>query len=351
MKVIFMGTPDFAVGILEALIEAGHDVVLAVTQPDKPKGRSKALQFPPVKQAALAHNIEVFQPKRIREPQCVAHLRQYAPDIMVVAAFGQILPAQLLEMPPYGCVNVHASLLPKYRGASPIQWAVMNGDAVTGVTTMQMDAGIDTGDILETLEVAVAPDETGGSLFDKLAKAGAALCVSTLAHLADGTVTPRRQEESQATHVGMISKQMGRIDWARPAVEIERLVRGLNPWPSAYTTLDGKTLKIWKASVVAHGSPGAETGAAAPFAKMAIAKGTPATGSTDGKKAPETEEKKTAGTVIFADQRHLYVQTGDGVLCLQEVQLEGKKRMAADAFLRGFPVKEGVLLGEAGSCI
>ena len=173
MKIIFMGTPDFASVILEALTGAGHEVVLAVTQPDKPKGRGKAVQFPPVKQTALAHNIEVFQPQRIRSPENVARLAGYSPDIIIVAAFGQILPAQVLELPPYGCVNVHASLMPRYRGSSPVQWAIINGDAKSGVTTMQMDEGIDTGDMLEKSEVILAPDETGGSLFDKLAQAGA----------------------------------------------------------------------------------------------------------------------------------------------------------------------------------
>lgn len=304
-----MGTPDFAVQALEALIEAGHEVVLAVTQPDKPKGRGKAVQFSPVKTAALAHGIKVYQPKRIREPECVEHLRIYEADIFIVAAFGQILSTEILEMPRYGCVNIHASLLPKYRGASPIQWAVINGEKTAGVTTMQMDAGIDTGDMLEKTELPLAEDETGGSLFDKLAEAGARLCVQTIAHIQDGTVTRTRQDEAQATHVGMITKQMGNIDWTKPAVQIERLIRGLDPWPSAYTTLGGKTLKIWKAAVLEGG---------------------------DGRQA---------GQVVWADKRRLVIQTGEGQLSLLEVQLEGKKRMAADAFLRGCQVETGQQLG------
>lgn len=308
MKIIFMGTPDFAAVTLEALIEAGHEVVLAVTQPDKPKGRGKSVQFSAVKSAALAHNIEVYQPKRIREPECAAYLKKYEPDIMVVAAFGQILTEEILTMPRYGCINVHASLLPKYRGAAPIQWAVINGEKTTGVTTMQMDAGIDTGDMLEKTELALAPDETGGSLFDRLARAGAKLCVQTLAHIEDGTVTRTKQDESQATHVGMIKKSMGIIDWKKPAVQIERMIRGLNPWPSAYTSLDGKTLKIWKAEV-AEGGDGSQ-----------------------------------AGTVVLADKRQLAVQTGEGRLFLKEVQLEGKKRMDMEAFVRGYPVEQGKLL-------
>lgn len=305
MKIIFMGTPDFSVPILEALIQAGHEVVLAVTQPDKPKGRGKSVQFSPVKTAALAHQIKVYQPKRIREPECVDYLKTFGADIMVVAAFGQILSKEILTMPKYGCVNVHASLLPKYRGASPIQWAVINGDKATGVTTMQMDAGIDTGDILEKTEIPLAEDETGGSLFDKLSEAGARLCVQTIAHMQDGTVKRTKQEDAQATHVGMITKQMGMIDWTRPAVQIERLIRGLNPWPSAFTLLDGKMLKIWKAAVL----QGADTG--------------------------------RAGRVVCADKHRLIVQTGEGQLSLLEVQLEGKKRMQIDAFLRGFPVMQG----------
>lgn len=309
MKIIFMGTPDFAVQALEALIEAGHEVVLAVTQPDKPKGRGKAVQFSPVKTAALAHGIKVYQPKRIREPECVEHLRTYEADIFIVAAFGQILSTEILEMPKYGCVNIHASLLPKYRGASPIQWAVINGEKTAGVTTMQMDAGIDTGDMLERTELPLAEDETGGSLFDKLAEAGARLCVQTIAHIQDGTVTRTRQDEAQATHVGMITKQMGNIDWTKPAVQIERLIRGLDPWPSAYTRLGGKTLKIWKAAVLEGG------------------------------------DSSQAGQIVWADKRRLVIQTGEGQLSLLEVQLEGKKRMAADAFLRGCQVETGQQLG------
>ena len=196
MKLIFMGTPDFAVHTLDALVDAGHEVVLVVTQPDKPKGRGKAVQYSAVKTAAFAHGLEVYQPKRIREPECIAYLRTFDADLMVVAAFGQILPKEILEMTAYGCINVHASLLPKYRGASPIQWAVINGDHTTGVTIQQMDIGIDTGEILAKTEVPLAPEETGGSLFEKLAQAGASLCVQTISHIQDGTVTRTRQDET-----------------------------------------------------------------------------------------------------------------------------------------------------------
>lgn len=304
MRVIFMGTPDFAVGTLEAVIAAGHEVVLAVTQPDKPKGRGKVLQAPPVKECALLHGIEVFQPRRVRESECVEYLRGFRPDIIIVAAFGQILPKDILDMPKYGCVNVHASLLPKYRGAAPIQWAVINGDAVSGVTTMRMDEGLDTGDIIERAQISLSADETGGSLFDRLAKEGAELCVHTMRCMEEGTAVYEKQNEAEATHVGMISRQMGNIDWNQSAVVIERLIRGLNPWPSAYTRLNGKTLKIWRASVKEGG------------------------------------DASLAGCVCAVNKKELSVYTGDGILSLQEVQLEGRKRMDIEAFLRGFPVPE-----------
>ena len=210
MKIIFMGTPDFSVGTLEALIEAGHDVVLAVTQPDKPKGRGKEMQFTPVKECALKHQIPVYQPRRVREPECVEELRKYKADIMVVVAFGQILPKEILEMTAYGCVNVHASLLPKYRGAAPIQWAILDGEAVSGVTTMQMNEGLDTGDMLLKTEVVLEEKETGGSLHDKLAQAGAALCVETLKGLEEGSITPIPQGETTTSYAKMLDKQLAK---------------------------------------------------------------------------------------------------------------------------------------------
>ena len=305
MRVIFMGTPDFSVGTLEALIEAGHEVVLAVTQPDKPKGRGKAMQFPPVKEAAIAHEIPVYQPARVREPECIEYLRQYAPDIIIVVAFGQILPKEILEMPKYGCVNVHASLLPKYRGAAPIQWAVINGEEVTGVTTMRMDEGLDTGDMIMKTELSLDAKETGGSLFDKLAVEGAKLCVETVSAIQAGSATYTPQDHQAATLTKIIKKQLGNIDWNKSAKEIECLIRGLNPWPSAYTKLSGKTLKIWDAEVI----------------------------SEDTDKQP--------GTITTVGKKELLVQTGQGQLSLKEVQLEGKKRMDVDAFLRGCQVSSG----------
>lgn len=304
-----MGTPDFSVGTLEALIEAGHEVTLVVTQPDKPKGRGKAMQYTPVKETALAHGIEVYQPAKIREPECVEYLKKYEADIMVVVAFGQILTKEILDMPKYGCVNVHASLLPKYRGAAPIQWAVINGEKVSGVTTMRMDEGIDTGDMILKEEVELDSEETGGSLFERLAKTGAELCVKTLTAIEDGTATYTPQDNAQATHTKIIKKQLGEIDFTKPAEEIERLIRGLNPWPSAYTHWNGKTLKIWKASVV------------------------------------EKESGKEPGT-IEVGKNTIAVQTGKGMLQLEEIQLEGKKRMQTDAFLRGVSLETGMLLGK-----
>ena len=310
MRVVFMGTPDFAVGTLEALVKAGHEVVLAVTQPDKPKGRGKAMQPTPVKEAAENHGIPVYQPAKIREASCVDYLRTFQPDVIVVVAFGQILPKSILEMPRYGCVNVHASLLPKYRGAAPIQWAVIDGENETGVTTMRMDEGLDTGDMILKCVVPLDEKETGGSLFDKLSGAGADLLIETLRQLENGTAVFTKQDSSQSTYAGMIKKSLGQIDWRMEAARIECLIRGLNPWPSAYTKLGGKTLKIWSAEVTEEASAG-----------------------------------HTPGAVVSADGA-LYVAAGDRILALTEVQLEGKKRMDTEAFLRGYEVLPGTVLGQ-----
>ena len=305
MKIIFMGTPDFSVGTLEALIEAGHEVVLAVTQPDKPKGRGKEMQFTPVKECAVKHGIPVFQPRRVREPECIEELRKYEADVMVVVAFGQILPKEILEMTEYGCINVHASLLPKYRGAAPIQWAIIDGEEVTGVTTMQMDEGLDTGDMLLKTIIPIEAKETGGSLFDKLAEAGAKLCVETLDGLVAKTIVPEAQGETPTAYAKQIKKELGDIDWTWDGKAIERLIRGLTPWPSAYSNWNGKQMKIWDAEI------------------------------TDG----NTEE--TPGTIVKVEKDAFYVQTGNGLLKVCELQIPGKKRMDAGAFLRGYQVKTG----------
>lgn len=306
MRVIFMGTPDFATGTLEKIVLAGHDVVGVVTQPDKPKGRGKTLMPTPVKEVAMKYNLPVYQPKKVREPEFVEILRNLKPDVMVVAAFGQIISKEILEMPKYGCINVHASLLPAYRGAAPIQWAVINGDKESGVTIMQMDEGIDTGDMIEKVVVPIAEDETGGSLFEKLSQAGAKLCVKVLKALEEGKAVREKQpEESTTPYAKMIDKKMGAINWENSAKEIEQLIRGLNPWPSAYTKLQGKTLKIWRAAVLFK----------------------------DSNDAP--------GQVVQVTKDSIVVQTGHGLLKILELQLEGKKRMDTASFLRGYALKEG----------
>ena len=307
MKIIFMGTPDFAVGTLRSLAEAGHEITLVVSQPDKPKGRGHAMVPTPVKVVAEELGIPVFQPVKIREAKDV--LEKTEADVYVVAAFGQIIPASILHMKKYGCINVHASLLPKYRGAAPIQWAVIDGEKESGVTIMQMDEGLDTGDMLAKAIVPLDEKETGGSLFDKLSEAGGRLCVETLAKLEKGEITPEKQGESPTAYASMLDKKMGNIDWNKSAVVIERLVRGLNPWPSAYTHLDGKTLKIWACDVL-----------------------------------PQSASKGESGEILEVTKDAIHVQTGDGILVLREIQLAGKARMDAGAFLRGYKVVPGTVL-------
>lgn len=308
MKIVFMGTPDFAVPTLESLIKGGHEVIAAVTQPDKPKGRGKAVQYTPVKEKALEYEIPVYQPVKARDPEFVELLKEMDPDVIVVVAFGQLLPKAILDIPKYGCVNVHASLLPKYRGAAPIQWAVIDGEEVSGVTTMLMDEGLDTGDMLEKAEIVLDEKETGGSLFDKLSDLGGELILSTLEKMENGTIVRTPQGDSTTSYAKMLKKTMGEIDWNMEAVKIERLIRGLNPWPSAYTSLKGKTVKIWSADVVAGegtGNPGRVT---------------------------VTKDK-------------LLVECGENFLSITELQLEGKKRMETAAFLRGFTVEDQTVFG------
>lgn len=318
MKVIFMGTPDFAVGTLRAIIEAGHEVSLVVTQPDKPKGRGGKMAISAVKEAALEYELPIFQPDRIRKEENIAYLREYEADVIVVVAFGQILPKEILEMPKYGCVNVHASLLPKYRGAAPIQWAVIAGEKVSGVTTMHMDEGLDTGAILLQREIELAEDETGGSLFDRLSQVGAELLVETLKGLEEGTISERAQDDSLASHTSIIKKSFGEINFTKPAKEIECLIRGLNPWPSAFTHYNGKLLKIWKAQVLTEEE-------------------------AKGQLSADFSEAK-AGEIVGITKHSLFIKTGEGLLSVLELQLEGKKRMEIDAFLRGVQIKEGEIL-------
>ncbi|HJA94241.1 MAG TPA: methionyl-tRNA formyltransferase [Candidatus Eisenbergiella merdipullorum] len=309
MKIVFMGTPELAAGVLKALYEAGHEIRAVVTQPDKPKGRGKTLQMSPVKEFALEKGIEVFQPVRIRKPEAVEKLKEYDAQIFVVAAFGQILSQEILDMPPYGCINVHASLLPAYRGAAPIQWCIINGEEKTGVTIMQMDAGIDTGDMLLKKEVPILPFDTAESLSRKLEKAGGEAVVEALALLEKGELKRVPQDEEGSSYVSTIDKSLGRIDFSRSAAEIDRLIRGLNPWPSAYTSYKGKTLKIWEAiplSEEAGGQP---------------------------------------GSIERVEKDAVYVNTGKGILKVTQLQLEGKKRLQVKDFLLGCRMEKGEMLG------
>lgn len=307
MNIVYMGTPDFAVQPLRALAEAGYQVTGVVTQPDKPKGRGKTMMPTPVKEEALKHGFPVYQPAKVRDAEFVERLKSLNPDIIVVAAFGQLIPKSILELPKFGCINIHASLLPKYRGAAPIQQAVIDGERESGVTIMKMEEGLDTGDMISKIVVPITKEETGGSLFDKLAEAGAKLLIETLPHIFDGTAVYEKQpEESPTPYAGMITKQMGLMDFHKTARELERLVRGLNPWPSAFTFWNGKTLKVWESFV-----------------------------------AEEDGSKAEPGTVVKTDKKGIYVACGEGVLLLSQVQLEGKKRMEADVFLRGCHIEAG----------
>ena len=310
MKIVFMGTPDYAATALEAILQAGYEVTGVVCQPDKPKGRSGALAACPVKECALKYNLPVFQPERIKRPEAVAELKKFPADVFVVAAFGQILSEEILTMPKYGCINIHASLLPKYRGAAPIQWCIVDGEKETGVTIMQMDAGIDTGDILFTKKVAITEEETGGSLFVKLSQAGAELIVEALPKIEAGEVSPVKQDETQSNYARMLKKEDGQINWNRPAEEIGRQVRGMDPWPSAYTYYKGKQFKIWKAEAVAGGTEGLQP-----------------------------------GTIAQIEKQGIWIACGSGMLQVTEAQLEGKKRMSAADLMNGRSLEMNERLG------
>lgn len=311
MKIVYMGTPDFAVAPLEAILKAGHEVTAVVTQPDRQKGRGREVQYSPVKECALSYGIPVLQPLKIKEKDAVEELRKYPADIFVVAAFGQLLSEEILNMPRFGCINIHASLLPAYRGAAPIQWCVINGEEKTGVTIMQMAKGMDTGDILLQKEVVLDEKETGGSLFDRLMETGAELIVEALPKIEAGELIPVVQKEELATYAGKITKDMGNIDFTKAAVTIERLIRGLNPWPSAFTHYKGKILKIWEADVVSE---------------------------------CVNAENPVPGTVIAMDKESFTLATGEGVLRIRSLQPEGKKRMSCAEFMRGYEVKVGEAL-------
>lgn len=307
MRIVFMGTPDFAVPSLQALIDAGHEVCAVYTQPDKPQGRKQILTAPPVKTLALEHDIPVFQPNTLKNEDEQARLRELAPEVIIVVAYGKLLPKAVLDIPPHGCINVHGSLLPRWRGAAPIQWAVIAGDEMAGVTTMQMAEGLDTGDMLLTYETKVGEKETAGELFDRLAQSGAELLIQTLVKLDE--ITPRPQDDAQSCYAHMLDKQMAVIDWSKSAHEIDCLIRGLNPWPIALTTLSGERLKVFAAEKAAgNGEP---------------------------------------GTVLEADpKKGLTVACGEGALKLIEIQLVGGKRMKATDFLRGHAIEVGTKLGD-----
>lgn len=311
MKVIFMGTPDFAVGALENIVKAGHDVVLCVTQPDKPKGRGKELSMPPVKECALKHNIPVFQPVKIRLPESVAELKKYDADVFVVAAFGQILTKEILDMPKYGCVNIHASLLPEYKGAAPIQWVILNGEKKTGVTVMQMDEGLDTGDMIMSESIAIEETDTADSLHDKLSELGADLIVRALADIEAGKAVRTPQPKGDFFYAKMLKKELGEIDWNKSADEIGRLVRGLYSWPGTYTYLNDKLIKIISVK--------AEAGAAS---------GNP-------------------GEIAEVTKNEIKVYCADGLISIENVQPQGKKAMSVHDFLLGNKPEKGMKLGRS----
>lgn len=311
-----MGTPDFAVPCLRALAEAGHQLIGVVTQPDRPKGRGRQLTASPVKLEAQTLGLPVYQPEKVKSDEFTAFLRQMAPELIVVVAFGQLLSPDILAIPRYGCVNVHASLLPKYRGAAPIHRAVIAGEKVTGVTTMQMDSGMDTGEMIFHESVPIAAADTVGIVHDKLAAVGACLLAKTIAEIERGTAPHIPQDDAQATYAPMLDRALERIHWNRPAEQVSNLVRGMDPWPGAYTMLGDKVLKIWRAVPLPEESCSAAKPCEAPGTVLEILPG-----------------------------RGLVIQTGQGRLLVEEVQFQGSRRMKVEEFLRGHPLFPGILLG------
>jgi methionyl-tRNA formyltransferase len=307
MKILFMGTPDFAAGSLKSLIDAGYEITAVVTQPDRPKGRSGQPVFSPVKEVAVAAGIPVLQPVRIKNPEETAKLLEYPADIYVIAAFGQILSKEILEQPRLGCINVHASLLPRYRGASPIQRVILDGEKETGITIMQMNEGLDTGDILYSKSLELAPDETFETLHDRLMNLGGETLLEALPLIESGKITPVVQDDSLSNYAPLIKKEDGKIDWRKSSLQLYAQVRAFNPWPGAFTRLDGKVLKIW----------GAEP----------------------------TEGKGNPGEVISVDKKSFTVSCGDGALKIVSLQPEGKKKMDTASFLLGNKIETGIRLG------
>jgi methionyl-tRNA formyltransferase len=313
MRLVFLGTPAFAVPTLERLVATRRQVLAVVTQPDRPRGRGQRDAPSPVKEAALRLGLPVHQPERVRRPEAMEMLRALAPDAMVVVGYGQIVPQSVIDIPPLGIVNVHASLLPKYRGAAPLQWAIANGEARSGVTTMRIDAGLDTGDILLARETEIGPQETAVELGARLAGLGADLLVETLAGLEAGVIVPRKQDQAQATYAPLLKKEDGLIDWRQPAASIHNRIRGLQPWPGAYTAFRGQTLHIWRARVA---------------------------GRTPSERPPGPAGR-------FSALKPPTVNCGFGALELVEVQLEGRRRMSASDFANGQRLAESDILGES----
>lgn len=307
-RIIFMGTPEFACPTLQTLIDRKENIIATFTQPDRPKGRGQKMQPPPVKELALAHNIPVFQPNRVRTPEVIEQIRQLKPDLIVVVAFGQILPKDLLEIPPAGCVNVHASLLPKYRGAAPLNWCIVNGEQETGVTTMLMDVGLDTGPMLLKTSLPIGPDEGIQSLHDRMSVVGAELLAKTIDGLKQGSITPQEQDDSQSSYAPLLKKEHGLVDWQRTATEIHNQVRGLSIWPGVVTQLDGTQIKLHRTTVA------------------------------DGSGQP--------GTVINSGKDGIEVACGQGSLIIKELQSSGSKRMDAASFLAGRPIAVGTVFNQ-----
>ncbi|MBR0146382.1 MAG: methionyl-tRNA formyltransferase [Eubacterium sp.] len=309
MRVIFMGTPEFAVAALSSIAEAGHEIVAVYTQPDKPKGRSGKLQPPPVKEKALELGIPVEQPEKLRGEENAERIRSLEPEIIVVAAYGQILPVSILEIPPYGCINIHASLLPKYRGAAPIERSILDGEEETGVTTMYMAKGLDTGDMIDQAVTKILPSDTGESLTNRLAEMGGTLILQTMEKLKQGTAVRTPQKEEESTYAKMLDKAMGRMDFTKPAAELERAVRALYPWPCAYTTIGGHSVKILGAEV--------------------------------------TDQTGTPGTILEVTKKYFTIACGTGALRIRKLQPEGKKPMDTPAYLNGNKPDAGMSVGES----
>ncbi|MCX7695565.1 MAG: methionyl-tRNA formyltransferase [Caloramator sp.] len=308
MKVVFMGTPDFAVPTLKKLIEE-HDVIAVFTQPDKPKGRGQKVQYSPVKEVAIEHNIPVFQPSKIKkEVEYIDKLKELNPDVCVVVAYGQILPKEVLDIPKYGCINVHASLLPELRGAAPINWSIINGNKVTGITTMMMDVGLDTGDMLLKREVEILDTDTAGSLHDKLMVVGAELLIETLEKIEKGEIKPQKQDDSKATYAPMMDKELGHINWDKNAREVFNLIRGVTPWPSAYFYYDDLMIKVWRCELIEGG------------------------------------KNDVAGKIVDVSKDGVKVTCREGIIVLKEVQKQGSKRMDIATFLNGNNLEVGKLL-------